>query len=483
MNDDFLRRMRKAPPPEFLDGLKARLERQSPLARPRTSRLPFARGLIVGLLLGSAAFAVTSLAVNRAPASFADFLKAPVQLIAALGNRSSQGENGQQRRVIPWGPVWGPKHPVPTEEAPSDTGSAAFVGAAATDTASAAATATARVPELDRAPTQTPLPAVQSASPAARYFGFTVVAPPATYPHAQAVSQHLAKGIGGMKVSLDTGGDTVSRLCSADDKSGGADLIELPGRITPSELRNCDFIITELKVGHQAVVTARSNLYGSMTLSARALFLALSRYVPVPSDPSQFIDNPYTTWNQIDNTLPDDRIRFLGPGIGLVQGKLAALLLLEVGCNTYPRIADLRITDPARYDEICLNIRADGAYEDSAESSAAIVERLEREPTLLGVFSLSGFDALQDRLAASVINGVLPSPGTVAAGTYPSSRTLYLYTKQNSYAPNTLFGMIINAYLAPVTPYPYAPGDWGFIPLDDTEHADVEAILHRLHPR
>ena len=481
MNDDFLHRLRKAPPPEFLDGLKARLERQSPLARTRTRRLPFSRGLIVGLLLGGAAFAVTSLSVNRAPASFTDFLKAPAQLVARLGGRSSQNENSQQRRVLPWGPVWGPKHAVPAEEIPKDTDSAAAVATAATNTPSTAAAG--RRPGADRAATQSPLAAIQSASPASRFFGFTVVAPPSTYPHAQAVSQHLAKGMGGMKVSLDTGRDTVSRMCSTDDKSGGADLIELPGRMTPSELRNCDFIITELKVGRQAVVTARSKLYGSMTLSARALFLALARQVPVPSDPSLFMDNPYTTWNQIDDSLPDDRIHFLGPGIGLVQGKLAAVLLLEVGCNTYPQISDLRTTDPARYDDICLNIRADGAYEDGAESSGATVERLEREPTLLGVFSLSEFDSLKDRLAESVINGVQPSPETVAAGTYPNSRTLYLYTKQNSYAPNTLFGMIIDAYLAPVTRYPYAPGDWGFIPLNDTEHADAEAILHRLHPR
>ena len=481
MNDDFLHRLRKAPPPEFLDGLKARLERQSPLAATRTRRLPFSRGLIIGLLLGGAAFAVTSLSVNRAPASFTDFLKAPAQLLARMGG-SSQSETSHQRRVVPWGPVWGPKHAVPAEEIPSDTGFAAAAPAAVPNTPSTAATG--RLPGTERASTQTPLAAIQSASPAARFFGFTVVAPPTTYPHAQAVSQHLPKGIGGMKVSLDTGGDTVNRLCSTDDKSGGADLIELPGHMTPSELRNCSFIITELKVGHQAVVTARSKLYGSMTLSARALFLALARYVPVPSgDPALFMDNPYTTWNQIDNTLPDDRIHFLGPGIGLVQGKLAAVLLLEVGCNTYPQIADLRSTDPARYEEICLTIRGDGAYEDSAESSATNAERLEREPTLLGVFSLREFDALKDRLAESVINGVQPSPETVAASTYPNSRALYLYTKQNSYAPNTLFGMIINAYLAPVTPYPYAPGDWGFIPLTDTEHADAEAILQRLHPR
>jgi phosphate transport system substrate-binding protein len=481
MNDDFLHRMRKAPPPEFLDGLKARIERQSPLARTKAPRFPFARGLIVGLLLGSAAFAVTSLAVNRAPASVADFLKAPVQLIASLGNRSSEGENGLQRRAIPWGPVWGPKHPVPTAEVPSDTGSAAYVGAAATDTGSIGATG--RLPGEDRAPAQTPLQAIQAASPASRFYGFVVGAPPTTYPHAQAVSQHLASGMGGMKVSLQTDADAVSRFCSADDKSGGADLIELPGHMTPSELRNCSFIITELKVGHQAVVTARSKLYGSMTLSARALFLALARQVPVPTDAGLLMDNPYTTWNQIDSALPDDRIHFLGPGIDRVQGKLAAVLLLEVGCNTYPWIAELRTADPVRYAEICLRIRADGAYEDSAESSATNAARLEREPTLLGVFSLPEFDTLKDRLAESVISGAQPSPETVAAGTYPNSRALYLYTKQNSYAPNTLFGKIINAYLAPVTPYPYAPGDWGFIPLTDTEHADTEAILHRLHSR
>ena len=355
MNDDFLHRMRKAPPPEFLDGLKARLERQSPLARPRTSRLPFARGLIVGVLLGSAAFAVTSLAVNRAPASFADFLKAPVQLIAAMGNRSSQGENGLQRRVIPWGPVWGPKHPVAPAAAPSDTDSAAFAGVAGTNTASPAATA--RAPELDRAPAQTPLAAIQSASPGSRYYGFVVGAPPATYPHAQAVAQRLARGMGGMKVSLQTGTDAVSHFCSADSIGRSADPIELPGVIAPSELRNCDSTITELRVGHQAIVTARSKLYGSLSLSARALFLALARQVPVPSDPSLLMDNPYTTWNQMTTRYLTIASTSWVPTFGLAQGRLAAALLLEAGCNTYAWIEELRFSDPARYDGSAPNIR------------------------------------------------------------------------------------------------------------------------------
>ena len=99
MNDDFLHRLRKTPPPEFLDGLKERLDRQSPLAgerRPR--RFPFARGLFIGLLLGSAAFAITSLSVNRSPASFVDFLKAPAQLLARLGGSSQEDDSQHQDR-------------------------------------------------------------------------------------------------------------------------------------------------------------------------------------------------------------------------------------------------------------------------------------------------------------------------------------------------------------------------------------------------
>ena len=445
MNDDFLHRLRREPPPEFLDGLKAKLERQSYLGRTRPPRsFLFARGLIVVLLLGGAAFAVTWLL------------------------SSSRGEVSQQHRVVAWGPVWGPKRVAPAQKAPGGTNSA--------------------VPGIDPgvASRQAPPSSIQSTgpAPAPRYFGLTVVATPGAYPHAQGIVERLRRSFGGLagaKPALETRADIVNRLCSTADKSG-TDLIEMAERLAPEELRNCANNVTELKVGHQAIVAARSKLYGPMELSARTLFLALARQVPVATDPALFIDNPYITWSQIDPALPYDRIHLLGPGIGGVQGKLAAALLLA-GCNTYPRIVQLRTTDPAKYEEICLTVRGDGAYEDSEENSTTNAERLEREPTLLGVFSLSGFDSLRDRLAASVIDGVSPSLQTVAAGTYPNSRTLYLYTTQTSYAPKTLFDQFINAYLTSLNVNAYSPGDWGFVPLNDSERADVAAVLHQLHPK
>jgi phosphate transport system substrate-binding protein len=474
MNDDFLHRLRKAPPPEFLDGLKARLDRQPPLARTRARRFPFSRGLIVGVLLGSAAFAITSLSINRAPTSLEAFFKAPAQLLARLGG-SSQGADSQQHRGAPLAPAWLPTHVAPAAQGETNDNPAPASGTAVIVKPPSSAT-------TDRPATDARLPATQSGSPASRYVGFTVAARPGTYPHAQAVAERFGKGIGAMKVSLEKGGGAaVSSLCSTDYKSGITDLAELSRRVTPTELRDCGLAITELKIGHQAIVIARSTLYGSMTLSARDLFLALARQVPYSTDRALFMDNPYTTWNQVNGTLPYDRIHLLGPALDWVQGKLAVALLLEAGCNTYPWIADLRVTDPARYEEICMKVRGDGVYEESAEGIVAYTERLARDPTLLGVLTLSEFDAAKDKLAATVIDGVEPSSETIASATYPASRTLYLYTKQYYYTTGNLFGMLMNAYLAPHTPYNNAPGDWGFVPLDPAERADVEAILQGLH--
>jgi phosphate transport system substrate-binding protein len=471
MNDDFLHRLRKAPPPGFLDGLKAKLDRQSPLAKTRARRFTFSRGLIVGVLLGSAAFAVASLSVNRRPASLAAFIEAPAKLLAKLGGGSTQSDDSQHHRAAPLGPAWLPKHAAPASE--QETNANPSPSTTATPTASASAGGTA---------TDARSPATQPANPLSRYVGPTIGAPPDTYPHAQSVVERLGRGIGGVKVSLETGGAAISSLCHIDNKGGSTGLVELSRRVAPTELRNCDFIIKELKVGHQAIAIARSKLYGPMQLSARDLFLALARQVPVPTDPTVLMDNFYTTWNQVNSTLSYDRIHILGPGPGQAQGKLAAALLLEAGCNTYPWIADLRLTDPARYEDICTSVRGDGAYDVNAEGTAGYAERLEREPTVLAIFTLSEFEWSKDKLDASLIDGIGPSPETIAAASYPVSRTLYLYMNQNYYMTNSMFGILINAYLAPPSPYESAPGAWGFVPLDTVEHEDTEDALKRLHP-
>jgi phosphate transport system substrate-binding protein len=302
------------------------------------------------------------------------------------------------------------------------------------------------------------------------------VAAAGAYPHASSVIEHATNGR--LKVLLDKSGTAFANLCEMDLKNKGADFVELTRRVAPSELRNCPYPISELKVGHQAVVLARSKLYGPLKLSARDLFLALARQVPVPTDPTNFMDNPNTTWNQVDSALPYDRIHILGPMLGSVQGKLAAALLLEAGCNTYPWIAELRQTDYPRYEEICTTLRVDGVIEESQLGVSTTIENLERNPTVLGILALPQFEEAKDRVVASPIDNVEAAPDTVTADTYPAARTLYLYTNTDARFLNT--NSLVSAFLG-LSQYGTSYTDWGwaFITLNAAEHADLNETLKR----
>jgi phosphate transport system substrate-binding protein len=280
-----------------------------------------------------------------------------------------------------------------------------------------------------------------------------------------------------MKVSLAKGGTAFESLCNPDSK-GSPDIAEVSRRVTPAELRTCAVGIMELKIGHQALLLARGRLYGPLKLSARDLFLALARRIPNPAGPQELIDNPNTTWNQVDGALPYDRIHILAPVLDPADGKLTAALLLEAGCNTYPWIADLRTSDATRYEEICRSLRSDGAYEESADTGWAFSESLVRDPTALGIFTVRGFEGYKDKLIANAIDGIEPTLESVAAETYPASRSLYLYVNKRHASGNFVFDRLIGAFLSPFNSYGVANG-WALVSLDAAERTEVQASLKR----
>ncbi|MDB6012281.1 MAG: putative phosphate binding protein [Gammaproteobacteria bacterium] len=457
MNDDFLHRLRKEPPPGFLTELKDKLDRQSAPARPR--RLSFSRGLAVGLLLATTAFAVTSLSINSAPKSLHAFLAAPVEFVARMSGSPSPSEDRQHHGRAPLGPAWLPTHVAPQSEG----------DALEAEPPPASGTAVAVSPVAGEAKS----PSIQPAAVPTGYETLNVIAAASLYPHAQTIADHVGKYVGQMRVSLEKNGTALNSLCNPDPK-GNPSVAELYHRVTPAELRTCPLKLTEVAVGHQAIVLARGRLYGPLRLSARALFLALARQVPVPTDPALLLDNPNTTWNQVDGALPYDRIHVFGPELSWVQGKLAAALLLEAGCNTYPWLADLRTSDPARYDEICKTVRNDGVYESSAEGGWAFSDNLVRDPTTLGIYTLSEFERSQDKVVANLIDGAEPSAETIVAGTYPASRTLYLYVNRR-YWGSSLFDRVLTNYLLPINLYGNEPAVWGFVALNPAERAAVQA--------
>jgi phosphate transport system substrate-binding protein len=463
MNDEFLHRIRKAPPPEFLAALKARLDRQSPAPAPRR-RWAFTRGLITGLLLGGAAFALTAVSLTRGPESLRSLVRTPAEYFARLMRGSGQEEDKSQthgqHQAAPLGPVWLPNRATgPSGQAPTvPTQSTGF--AVKQDDHSGPVGSKAPVAGSSIAAGGSGFPAFEAVK---------VLASQDAYPIARVTANDVPRFGYHMTVELDTG-NPFGRLCNTDS-TAPVDAVELSRRITPDELSRCTrggvTRLVEVKIGYQAITLARARLYGPMRLTARDLFLALARKIPDPARPGKFINNPNTTWNQVDGALPYDRIQVIGPATGSTAGKLAAHLLLQAGCDSYPGIVAIRDSDPGGYEDICGNLRGDGSYVQSTNSAGwAYFDELATNPTALGILRLNDPSRALNNLLLTPVDSAEPTQAAVAAGTYPVAETLYLYANKSRLLGNQAFNSIVRSSLAPRF---LQQDTWAFVPLDSAE--------------
>lgn len=438
MNDDFLHRLRETPRPEFLAALKSRLDRQ-----PRPARRPgFALGVLVGLLVGGAAFAFY-LGTARQPG-----------LAETDHNRT---------KAAPLAPAWLPKHPNTAPELPpSDTVTAEWVG-------------------VGTPPQSPPQPqSTAAATPAFQTFSFVAT-------QQSLVAQMLSTaGSPNLRIKSPhyTIRDSLQHLCDGTGAYDFPDMVELGRRIIVEEYRTCtrtgQSAIVEQKLGYQAVLLARGRLYGPLRLTARDVFLALARRVPDPERPGELIDNPYTHWNQVDPALPPDRIKFLGPVAASTPGTLLAELLLTAGCNTYPWIAALRDTDPGRYSEICQTLRTDGVYEGNDTDGWSFTEALVGEPTAIGVFG--GIPNISEKLVLNPVDGIEPGKNTLASATYPLARTLYLYLDKDRLRDGLVLSLVSPPDYILWGPSRHASAYWAFIPLDPAEREALRKDRYRFKP-
>lgn len=476
MNDDFLHRLRKAPPPEFLTGLKTRLDRLPlPAAPPRRRHFTFSRGMLVGFLLGGAAFALALTVVPGLATSLLRLLQTPGQFVTRLWLRDSGMKDSGPPKVVPLGPVWLPEHPG-GPSAPDVATVPAGLDAHAGDSARAGNVTNGNRPGVNN-------PAFNSV---------LVIAAPRALERATFAAQHCCNGY--VKVELDKSGTPFERMCVATNPLTNSPTVPaaivLSRRMTAEEERSCTQNIArpvmlkpfELKVGYQAIVLGRAKLYGPLRLTRRDLFLALAKHIPDPAHSGDFIDNPNTTWSQIDPGMPyeRDRIQVIGPAPDSAAGRLAARLMLEAGCNTYPWIAALRERNPERYEEICTTLRDDGVYKRAGLSGWAYADELLGSPTTIGVFSPDEFASVKDTLSAVPLDGIEPSQASFASGDYAASLALYIYTNRVRFVYSSNILTFVRTNMQPANIYPGDPNAWGFVALDSTEGTVTQAALKEL---
>lgn len=185
--------------------------------------------------------------------------------------------------------------------------------------------------------------------------------------------------------------------------------------------------VVEIKFGYDGIALANAKKHDRYTLTRKQIFLALAKNVPVSG---KLVPNPYTTWNQIDPSLPNDKIEVLGPPPTSGTRDAFLELVMEHGALEFPEIKELKKTDEKAFKTAFSSLREDGVYIDAGENDNLIVQKLETNPRALGIFGYSYLEQNGDKIQGSIIDGSEPTFENIAAGKYVVSRPLFFYVKK-----------------------------------------------------
>lgn len=182
--------------------------------------------------------------------------------------------------------------------------------------------------------------------------------------------------------------------------------------------------IMEVKIGYDGIVIA-DNLSGpDFVLTREQLFKAVA--AQLPDESGNLVANPNTTWDQIDASLPQEKIEILGPPPSSGTRDAFVELVMQEGCEEIGAIAAL---EGDAKDTVCTTVRSDGLYIDAGEDDNLIVTKLEANPAAVGIFGYSFLAQNPDKIKGATIEGVAPSFEAIADSSYPVSRPLFFYVK------------------------------------------------------
>ena len=240
----------------------------------------------------------------------------------------------------------------------------------------------------------------------------------------------VATGVaaGGAKPSVfveATGtGAGLAALCGAE----AAPLAGASRPITQGELTGCAAVgvatVIEAEIGLGAISLVQSEAADPLNLTLDDLYLAAA--ARVPDADCRLVPNKARRWSDVRAGLPDRPIRLYGPPATSGTRDVLQEQALAVGARRLPCLAALERQDAAGFAD-ALRLRRDGAWVDGGESDGALAYALTRLPEAVGL--VGRVHALaQDGLTDLPVDGVRAEPSSIADGTYPLARPLYLYT-------------------------------------------------------
>ena len=178
----------------------------------------------------------------------------------------------------------------------------------------------------------------------------------------------------------------------------------------------------EYKVGYDGITISNSKTGHHFDLSKRDISLAVLAQVPVDG---KWVPNPYKKWNEINPSLPNQRIDIMIPPVTSGTRDAFVELIMHDFCKK-----ELKM-DKKEYKARCTAVRTDGQYVvQMGENDNLIIQKLLDDDKRLGVFGFSFLDQNIDTVQGSRVEGVLPTFETIADGSYTVSRPLFFYAKK-----------------------------------------------------
>ena len=316
----------------------------------------------------------------------------------------------------------------------------------------------------------------------------TIVGSSTVFPFATTVAENFGRTTSFNTPKIEsTGSGGGLKLFCAGVGVDHPDITNCSRRIKVSEFEKCQANgvadVVEVKIGYDGIAIANSKEAGQYDLTPKDIFLALAKDVPDPEGGDKLVPNPYKTWNEVNNSLPNAEIEVLGPPPTSGTRDAFAELAMEAGCKKFDFIKAMKKEDKKKYKAVCHGVREDGAYVEAGENDNLIVQKLQANPEALGIFGFSFLDQNTDKIQGSKIDGVVPTFESIAAGDYPVSRSLYFYVKKAHVG--TIPG--IEEYVAEFT-NDKAWGEEGYlaekglIPLPDDMRAAVAKSAQGMEP-
>lgn len=256
-----------------------------------------------------------------------------------------------------------------------------------------------------------------------------IVGSSTVYPFTTAVAEQFGKASGKTPVVESTGTGGGMKIFCEGVGENTADMTNASRAIKSSEIELCAKNgvkdIVEITVGIDGLTMAHSKAGKPFKLTLAQVFLALAE--KVPDKDGKLVANPNQKWSDIDPSLPDTKIEVLGPPPTSGTRDSFHELFLEAGAKTFPSLKEL---DKKEFKAVWKSMRQDGAFVEAGENDNVIVQKLEANPSAVGIFGYSFLDENSSKLTGVAIDGVEPTYENISGGDYKGARKLYVYVKK-----------------------------------------------------